>query len=94
MGSTISNIYDKIREHGSEENYLEALESATEFDRIYRDLLPCPFCGGKPRDDVWIGPIPDTGHWYIKCGHCGCNMKHDRRDKVISIWNHRKIETL
>jgi len=63
----------------------------TEFDleRIYRELLPCPFCGGSPREEVWFMTKAESDHWEIKCAGCGCRMRHDRADKVIGFWNTR-----
>lgn len=25
--------------------------------RVAEGLKPCPFCGGSPRTDKWIGPV-------------------------------------
>lgn len=53
------------------------------------NLLPCPFCSSQPE---WINEAKADSHWYIRCPHCRIVMKADRRDKVIGMWNTRKLE--
>lgn len=51
-------------------------------------ILPCPICGGKEGETVILGRVsPD--HFRIICTPCNLLMKHDRKDKVIGIWNNR-----
>ena len=53
---------------------------------ISRDLLPCPFCGGKASlyEDY-------TGHWLVQCDSCGIStLKKGSIEAVILDWNRRK----
>lgn len=52
------------------------------------NIYPCPFCGGEEGDQVFLGHV-EPAHWQIVCCYCNIKMKHDRRDKVIGIWNTR-----
>ena len=46
-------------------------------------------CGGIEGEQVFLGrTTPD--HFIITCICCSVKMKHDRKDKVIGIWNNRK----
>lgn len=53
------------------------------------NIDPCPFCGGKEGDHVFLGRV-EPDHYQIVCCCCSVKMKHDRKDKVIGIWNNRK----
>lgn len=46
----------------------------------------CPFCGTQPE---WIKMALADSHWYLYCHECRFEMKADRRDKVIGMWNRR-----
>lgn len=56
----------------------------------WRELLPCPFCGGEAtpcyqRDDI--------GDWKVECQGCGAvscpdGMRYDM-DEAIADWNKR-----
>ena len=48
----------------------------------------CPCCGSTPI----YGAFPNSRH-KIKCTDCGLEMTQDRRDKVIGMWNERKLES-
>lgn len=54
-------------------------------------LLPCPFCGGKPNETVFFCGLVNHYNYYIKCINCAIKMEHDRIDKVIGMWNNRNI---
>lgn len=62
------------------------------FKRLTLLLMDCPFCGGKAGFDVFLSPDKPS-HFKVSCCFCGANMKHDRSDKVIGIWNHRGLIT-
>jgi|WetSurMetagenome_2_1015567.scaffolds.fasta_scaffold1518146_1 hypothetical protein len=51
-------------------------------------LLPCPFCGGKPNEDVFFCGIVN-GHYSARCIPCAVKLEDDRIDKVIANWNAR-----
>ncbi len=51
-------------------------------------LLLCPFCGGKPNEDVFFCGVINS-NYYVKCMNCSVVMNHDRTDKVIGMWNNR-----
>lgn len=54
-------------------------------------ILPCPLCGGKNQEDVFIGYVDFMpSHFKISCVPCGLQITADRRDKVISNWNNRE----
>ena len=53
---------------------------------ISRDLLHCPFCGGKASlyEDY-------TGYWLVQCDSCGIStLKTKSRKSAILNWNRRK----
>lgn len=53
------------------------------------ELLPCPFCGGKP-----AYPDYDAGDndFVVVCGPCGATSRYsDEQDDVISAWNQRAV---
>jgi len=50
-------------------------------------ILPCPHCGGKEGKDVILGY--DYPNYRIACVPCAVVMHHDRKDKVIGMWNGR-----
>jgi hypothetical protein len=53
------------------------------------NIEPCPFCGGKEGEEVFLGMVAPA-HFRIACGRCSVVMIQDRKDKVIGIWNNRK----
>lgn len=71
-------------------------ESLTENGRSLghdNGIFPCPLCGGTEADHiVMLGKVaPD--HYRITCTSCHLRMERDRKDKVISNWNHRASTT-
>jgi len=50
------------------------------------DLLPCPFCGGKPKKQE-----TDDGGKYICCDYCNAStaLHYDRAANLIDAWNVR-----
>lgn len=50
------------------------------------DLLPCPFCDGRPE---WVGIRHPDSRFRLKCFNCRFYLIDDRRDKVVSLWNSR-----
>lgn len=49
-------------------------------------LLPCPFCGGKPK--AFVGMSPED---WVECQRCGARVKAAYGSTVLSRWNTRKI---
>lgn len=47
------------------------------------ELLPCPFCGGKPISYEYMG-----GHIII-CRSCGINLTCSRGENFVKKWNTR-----
>lgn len=59
------------------------------------DLLPCPFCGGKPR--LLHENLGINKYSYIKCMGCDTesgkfiiSADHSCDDKAVEAWNRRK----
>lgn len=53
-------------------------------------LLPCPFCGGKPRTGTANSGVPgmeDCGYAYIEC--CDVHVHRDEDEECASDWNRR-----
>lgn len=50
-------------------------------------VLPCPFCGGTEGDNVILGY--EYPNYRIACVPCAVVMRHDRKDKVIGMWNNQ-----
>lgn len=64
--------------------------SSEEYAKQFTDqLLPCPFCGGKPNETVFFCGVI-IFHYTVKCINCSVSMNDDRIDKVIGLWNSRK----
>ena len=62
-----------------------------------KELLPCPFCGGKAMLDI-IPPhthtiatfMPDyEGGAFIECTGCTCAMSGRTAEEVAEAWNRR-----
>lgn len=61
-----------------------------------KELLPCPFCGGKPSIVTLDESEPDNvGGQVVVCGKCqACSvvvfpLKESARDKLHEVWNRR-----
>ena len=61
-----------------------------------KELLPCPFCGGKAFMQViephkhFIAELPDYGGGaFIECSKCTCAMSCETEEKAIEVWNRR-----
>ena len=52
------------------------------------ELLPCPFCSGKPES------INNGGRYSLHCTDCGVWMGDDSPEEVVRGWNTRKGEQL
>ena len=59
-------------------------------------LLPCPFCGFRPRitDDDFVYPVVrDKTVWGAHChesgGGCGASVLADTKENAITKWNQR-----
>lgn len=50
-----------------------------------KDLLPCPFCGGKADSRCTAGPDPD---WFVECTDCRASASVFSEDKLDG-WNLR-----
>jgi Lar family restriction alleviation protein len=51
------------------------------------ELLPCPFCGGKP----YLANVVMAGCYYVLCTDCRMQSDDGRRDRVIAAWNTRAL---
>lgn len=58
-------------------------------DMLTKQLLPCPFCGGKPNEAVFFCGVITNGHYSARCIPCSVKLEDDRIDKVIANWNAR-----
>jgi len=52
------------------------------------DLMPCPFCGGKPKEH------PDGTGVYVRCEVCGAATPYDEKQKAIAAWNRRSSQII
>ena len=48
------------------------------------DLLPCPFCGGKPC------VVKTYSSELVLCGWCSASVEKDRQTGCVEKWNRRK----
>lgn len=61
-----------------------------EFDLGHNNgILPCPFCAAIEGKNVILGY--EYPNYRIACIPCGVIMRHDRKDKVIGMWNNQGI---
>lgn len=58
-----------------------------------KDLLPCPFCGGKAEweyapwdEDTKVG---DDGSGWVECTQCHVQIPYGYRDEAVERWNRR-----
>ena len=49
------------------------------------ELLPCPFCGGKPG-------IANALKVIINCWDCDASVSHKNPDEAIAKWENRKYK--
>ncbi len=49
------------------------------------DLLPCPFCGGKP----YLANVEMVGCSYVVCTDCRAQGDDMSKDRAIATWNTR-----
>ncbi len=49
------------------------------------DLLPCPFCGGKP----YLANVEMVGCSYVVCTDCRAQGDDMSKDRAIASWNTR-----
>ena len=49
------------------------------------DLLPCPFCGGKP----YLANVEMVGCAYVVCTDCRVQGDDMSKDRAVSSWNAR-----
>jgi len=53
-----------------------------------KELLPCPFCGGKAESYVHVGKKRKS--FYIECIHCESSIfPHISKKRAIEVWNRR-----
>jgi transcription elongation factor Elf1 len=48
------------------------------------ELLPCPFCGGKPCVVASYG-----AREFVLCGWCSASVEKDRNAGCVEKWNRR-----
>ena len=55
-------------------------------------LLPCPFCGYKPKIIHWSSSIPNMKHWQVYCGKgltiAATSVSLNKEDAIM-FWNTR-----
>lgn len=42
-------------------------------EAVEATLLPCPFCGGKPEIETWIGNDGSRCQWDVECMKISCD---------------------
>ena len=53
-------------------------------------LLPCPFCGEKPKMAIYDWGYSVKEYWCY-CSSCGCEtQKYHSKEDAIAQWNERK----
>ena len=58
------------------------------------DLLPCPFCGGKPETDFWEGDDENGGSFTIGCTDGCCHLHDALPELLVNEWNTREGKLL
>ena len=63
------------------------------------ELLPCPFCGGKP---ILYESDSCDGFYNVLCAKCGAHVGRTdiyeppeygtTKEEVVALWNHRACE--
>lgn len=85
---TETRQYLQLKQPVKEQVPKEITERKTDLG-LSNNIEPCPFCGGTEGEQVFLGRT-EPDHYQITCICCAVRMKHDRKDKVIGIWNNRK----
>jgi Lar family restriction alleviation protein len=52
------------------------------------DLLPCPFCGGKP----YLANVEMAGCAYVVCTDCRMQSDDGSQQRVVTAWNTRNAD--
>lgn len=56
------------------------------------EILPCPFCGGKPSVYTKDGGDNSDDFYSIECNHCNAGVdSFDTEEEAIKAWNTRVI---
>jgi len=87
----LNELEDCKKQVASVEAELERLRGPAQAPAVTNDLLPCPFCGKRPRSG-WNGadgPHDDCGYWSIEC--CGAFVHEDDEETARKLWNKRAL---
>lgn len=52
-------------------------------------LLPCPFCGGGPRQFNCVEPDGFVSGTFVRCDACGIDINDEYEAEAIAAWNRR-----
>ncbi|UOK71665.1 Lar family restriction alleviation protein [Ancylobacter polymorphus] len=52
-------------------------------------LLPCPFCGGEPRQFNCVEPDGFVSGTFVRCDACGIDINDEYEADAIAAWNRR-----
>jgi Lar family restriction alleviation protein len=52
-------------------------------------LLPCPFCGGEPRQFNCVEPDGFVSGTFVRCDACGIDINDEYEADAVAAWNRR-----
>ncbi len=76
---------------------IDYLMQAGRFEELTLNLLPCPYCGGKPHEEdkktptVFLGgPAHTPGFFKVECYGCNARVERGTMEGVVAAWNKRQ----